>query len=148
MPKKGSVSSLSEEGEIIMWFRKEQGQAMVEFALVLPILILLICGIIDFGWIFGNQLIANNASREAARFCAISADLSQGDLETLAEGVVSNRADTLCNLCSVAVAVTEDTGNDDIGVAVSCDLPVLTPVASTIFGSTYSIQAVSVMRKE
>lgn len=44
---------------------------MVEFALVLPILLLLIGGIIDFGWIFHNQLAANNASREAARFIAI-----------------------------------------------------------------------------
>ncbi|HBC32331.1 MAG TPA: hypothetical protein DC024_13950 [Clostridiales bacterium] len=56
---------------IIKIMKKESGQAMVEFALVLPILLLLIGGIIDFGWIFHNQLATNNASREAARFIAI-----------------------------------------------------------------------------
>lgn len=56
---------------IIKITKKETGQAMVEFALVLPILLLFIGGIIDFGWIFYNQLSANNASREAARFIAI-----------------------------------------------------------------------------
>jgi uncharacterized protein (UPF0333 family) len=35
--------------------KNEKGQAMVEFALIVPLLILLLCGIIDFGWIFGNQ---------------------------------------------------------------------------------------------
>jgi len=51
--------------------KKENGQAMVEFALVLPILLLLVAGIIDFGWLYYNQLTANNASREAARYIAI-----------------------------------------------------------------------------
>jgi len=131
-----------------MWFRKEQGQAMVEFALVLPILILLICGIIDFGWIFGNQLLANNASREAARSCAINADLSQSDLETLAEEVVTNRAATLCDLCPVSVAVADETSADGISVTVTCDLPILTPLTSTVLGATYPIEATSIMRKE
>lgn len=36
--------------------RKEDGQAMVEFALILPIFLLILCGIIDFGWLFYNQL--------------------------------------------------------------------------------------------
>lgn len=35
------------------WFkRKEEGQAMVEFALVFPILLLLLLGILEFGHIF------------------------------------------------------------------------------------------------
>ena len=51
--------------------KNEHGQAMVEFALILPILLLFIAGIIDFGWIYHNQLSANNASREAARYIAI-----------------------------------------------------------------------------
>lgn len=49
----------------------EKGQAMVEFALVLPILILLLCGICEFGSIFSNQILANNACREAARYAAV-----------------------------------------------------------------------------
>lgn len=45
---------------------------MVEFALLLIPLLILLGGIIDFGWVFSNKVIANNASREAARFAAMN----------------------------------------------------------------------------
>ncbi|MDF2700962.1 MAG: TadE family protein [Haloplasmataceae bacterium] len=54
-----------------MIFKSEKGQAMVEFALLLLPLLLIIGGIVDFGWIFHQQVLANNASREAARHVAI-----------------------------------------------------------------------------
>ncbi|MDD4753997.1 MAG: pilus assembly protein [Desulfitobacteriaceae bacterium] len=44
---------------------------MVEMALVLPILILLIMGIVEFGRIYAVQLDLNNAVREGARFAAV-----------------------------------------------------------------------------
>jgi Flp pilus assembly protein TadG len=46
---------------------KEKGQELVEYALVLPILLVLVFGIIDFAWtIFAYNSIAN-AAREGAR---------------------------------------------------------------------------------
>ena len=52
--------------------RGEDGQAMVEFALILPILLLILCGIIDFGWLFYNQLALNNICREGARYAVVN----------------------------------------------------------------------------
>jgi Flp pilus assembly protein TadG len=46
----------------------ERGANAVEFAFLVPILILLIFGIISFGWLFSQQLALNNAVREGARF--------------------------------------------------------------------------------
>ena len=40
--------------------KRENGQSAVEFALVLPILLLIVCGILDFGWLFYNQLSVEN----------------------------------------------------------------------------------------
>jgi len=45
----------------------DRGAAMVEFALVLPILLLLLTGIIDAGYLFGQKLALNQAVREGAR---------------------------------------------------------------------------------
>ena len=47
--------------------RPERGAAAVEFALVLPVLILIIGAIIDFGFIFAQQISFNTAARDAAR---------------------------------------------------------------------------------
>ena len=52
-------------------FGREDGQSMVEFALILPIFLLILCGIIDFGWLFYNQLSLNNACLSVAVFCGV-----------------------------------------------------------------------------
>jgi hypothetical protein len=50
----------------------QKGASLVEFALVLPVLILILFGIIEFGLIFYNQQVITNASREGARYGIIS----------------------------------------------------------------------------
>ena len=59
--------------------KREKGQSAVEFALVLPILLLIVCGILDFGWLFYNQLSVENACREGARVGCVNAQDAQLD---------------------------------------------------------------------
>ena len=47
--------------------KNERGAMAVEFALITPILLLLVVGIIEFGILLVNQAMLTNASREAAR---------------------------------------------------------------------------------
>jgi Flp pilus assembly protein TadG len=47
--------------------RRESGASMVEFAIILPLFIVLIFGIIEFGLLFYNQGIITHAAREGAR---------------------------------------------------------------------------------
>ena len=55
--------------------RAQDGQAMVEFALVLPLLLLLIMGIIQFGILFNNYVTLTDAVRAGARQAAVSRGL-------------------------------------------------------------------------
>ena len=48
--------------------RRERGQSLVETAVVLPILLLLVVAIVDFGRAFDAYIILTNAAREGARF--------------------------------------------------------------------------------
>jgi Flp pilus assembly protein TadG len=50
--------------------RGEEGQSLVEFALVLPLLLLLLLGIIQFGAVFNALITINAAAREGARLMA------------------------------------------------------------------------------
>ncbi|MGN0521248.1 MAG: TadE/TadG family type IV pilus assembly protein [Eubacterium sp.] len=51
--------------------KNEDGQAVIEFALVLPIFLLLLMGILDFGWLFYNYISVENSARNAARIACV-----------------------------------------------------------------------------
>lgn len=131
-----------------MRLKSESGQALVEFALVLPLLILIICGIIDFGWIFGNQLLLSNACKEATRVCAINSDLTQNELTAKAEQIVSEQEGALYSNGKINVSVIKNTTAEEVTVTANCNLNTLTPVFSTIFGPTYVISSTTIMRME
>jgi Flp pilus assembly protein TadG len=50
-----------------MKLKNQKGAAAVEFAIVLPFLVLLVFGMIEFGILYYNQQVITNASREGAR---------------------------------------------------------------------------------
>jgi Flp pilus assembly protein TadG len=56
--------------------RSEQGQTMTEFALVLPILVVLLFAIIQFGIAFNNYVALTDAARAGARKGAVSRNAS------------------------------------------------------------------------
>jgi hypothetical protein len=51
--------------------RHPRGQALVEFALILPVFVLLIVGIFDFGRVVWATTSVTNAAREAARYAIV-----------------------------------------------------------------------------
>ena len=51
----------------------DRGASLVEFAILAPLLILLLFGIIDFGWAMGNYNDVRHGAREAARLAAVNA---------------------------------------------------------------------------
>lgn len=53
----------------------ENGQTMVEFAIVLPVLCLLLFGVIQFGIIFNNYITLTDAVRAGARKAAVARNL-------------------------------------------------------------------------
>ena len=55
--------------------RRDEGAAAVEFALVLPILVVLLFGIIEFGLVFDAQLTITHAAREGARVASVGGNV-------------------------------------------------------------------------
>lgn len=77
--------------------RKDNGDAIVEFALLAPILFLLLLGLVDFGRVFDAWLVTTNAAREGARYAAIYASqdyLDAGEVQQLTRDKVADYLDS------------------------------------------------------
>lgn len=55
-----------------MIIRDEHGGSLVEFAIIMPLLLVILFGIIEFGILLYNQAAITNASREGARYGIVS----------------------------------------------------------------------------
>ncbi len=131
-------------GSFLRQVRK--GQAMVEFALVLPLMLLFLTGIIDVGYMYQQYLTLQNAAREGARLGAVGEPLS----------VVSTRVTEVMgdhwSDSSVTVAMEEiDQGTwDEVRVTVLAPVMPLTSLVSLIpvLSDGVTAQARAVFRRE
>jgi len=60
--------------------RSERGAELIEFALVLPLLLLVMLGIVDFGFLFQRYEVLTNATREGARIAVLPGGYNQTDV--------------------------------------------------------------------
>lgn len=127
-----------------------RGQALVEFAIVLPLLALLLVMAIDFGRVFFGWVSVTNASRVAANFAAQYPEAwRDGDTDRLDEYESLVRSSvTGCTLPGPVPAPTfsdEDGDGDAYGVSdetrvsLRCDFTLITPLAGDIVGQPLNI---------
>ena len=58
-------------GHLRSFYRNKRGQALIEFAFILPFLLVIVGGIVDFGLAFFVGQVIQNAAREGARAGAV-----------------------------------------------------------------------------
>jgi Flp pilus assembly protein TadG len=87
--------------------KREHGQTMAEFTLVLPVLAILLFGVIQFGIAFNNYLAVTDAVRAGARQAAVARHLPAGEREAAVRARVYASADGLdTSKLSVTVAAS------------------------------------------
>lgn len=137
-----------------------RGQALVEFALILPILALLIVMAIDFGRVFFGWVSLHNAARIGANFAGYTPDLladgaKRDDYEQLiADNIVGcdlNPADI--NDAAYDPVFSDGNGDDNgvnqdwgdfVTVTITCELDMITPLASAVVGQSVPMAAEAV----
>lgn len=143
----GTRSSSAEPG------RRQRGAAAVEFALIAPILFVLVFGIIDFGLYINANAVVTNATREGARAASLGANTSEIDSVTrsaLSELPASASAVVVlsCKTPAGSVCSSYASGADAGGTAiveVQYQHPWLTPLLPS---SGITIDITSEMRIE
>ena len=87
--------------------KREHGQTMAEFTLVLPVLAILLFGVIQFGIAFNNYLAVTDAVRAGARQAAVARHLPPGERDAKVRARVYASADGLdTSKLSVTVAAS------------------------------------------
>ncbi len=100
--------------------KNRKGAAAVEFALVLPVLVLLLLGIIEFSIALYDKSVVTNASREGARAGIVFRDppVTDGEITGVVTGYCQNRMITFGSAAQVTTTVLRE------GIATGDDLTV------------------------
>jgi|LGVF01.2.fsa_nt_gb Flp pilus assembly protein TadG len=126
-----------------MKFKSEKGQSLVEFALLIPLLILILMAIIEFGFMFNAYITISNASREGARL---------GSLGGSDAAVTERVADTTDHLnqgdMTVTVTPALRSRGDMITVEVNYDYQLITPIIAAVLNPIIDLEVTTKMRVE
>ncbi len=128
-PRRGPIRRLLHR------FRQtEAGQSLVEFTMILPIFLVLMFGLIDFGRAFYTWLLVTNAAREGARVAAVQADSSSIDARIYDSFCSTYPSD--CSLDPAKLAIARDNVQGVRGSAVTInlayDFEFVTPLGSML----------------
>ena len=107
--------------------RQESGAAAMEFALIMPVFVLLVSGIMTFGIVFAQQLSLANAARQTARQSAVSSSpacgtgQAAGSVGTDLTGQAKSDSSTLwLNPPDVVVAIKRATATPSSWTSGTC----------------------------
>lgn len=114
----------------------KKGQSVVEMALILPIILLIVMGILDFGRIMNAQIQISSASRSGSRVASI------GYTDTQIVTVVQSTANIL-DPANMIITITPSGGSrsseDLVTVKVEYDITVITPGVSILTGNPFRL---------
>ena len=121
-----------------------RGQSLVEFALVLPVLLLLVLSALDLGRVFMGWVVLNNAARVGANYAGLHADgWDTTDLAAYTSLVADARDDAASALsgCDTeSIPPPSFPNGTELGdfaeVTLDCDFRPLTPIIGDVFASS------------
>jgi uncharacterized protein (UPF0333 family) len=127
-----------------MFRKNEKGQALVEFSVSLPVLLLIVAGILEFSKLGGTLLMVNYGAREGARIAALGANDS-----TIVEQV--KQSTLLLDDAKLVVNIdpaVERTSNQYVCVTVQYPVDINIPIINKITGTPKWVAGSLTMRVE
>jgi Flp pilus assembly protein TadG len=100
---------------------QEQGQDLIELALVLPLLFVILMGVVDVGRAFNTYMVLTNAAREGAR----QATITPYAVSTITEAALYETRNAGLSDAAVAVSVVSASSGNPVQVTVGHDFALL-----------------------
>jgi hypothetical protein len=132
--------------------RPSRGQGLVEFAIILPFLMLVLLMAVDFGRVFFGWVGLANASRIGASYAAAHPDAwgvpgDAGQRDNYLDQILADANALNCTLPGTIPAPAFPDGTDlgdSAQVTLTCQFSLMTPLVSQILGGTITIRADSI----
>ena len=132
--------------------REDEGASAVEFAIVAIVLIMLLTGIVQFGYTFFQYLEIVHAAREGARWASLSLDEGTVSDPDSVKGRVAAAAPGLSPaLTDDQIAISETTvdGQQAVTVQVQYTSPIFVPLIGDIVGGAgFNLESAATLRVE
>jgi len=126
-----------------LFSKDKDGQSLIEFALVLPILLLVLFGITEFGRAIMVTNVLHTAAREGARLAAVS---PVGDSLSVQARVV--QVLDAANITAKEITIQFLLAEKSVEVTVTTDFEVLSGGILDPFVGTFELKGKTVMRYE
>ncbi|MEX2355877.1 MAG: TadE family protein [Thermaerobacterales bacterium] len=125
---------------------RERGQATVELALLLPILLMLVLAIVEFGFLFSAYQAVQHGAREGARIGIVN----PGDDQLIEDRVsaVTTQLNQGWVTVTVTPAVADRRAGDPLTVQVRYIYHSIVPLIGMMFGQEMALESVVSMRME
>lgn len=121
--------------------KKRRGQAVVEAALVLPLLLLFFCMIVDTGRVIYTESRLNSICQESVRLAGL------GETDSVVKQYAESKMDGL-TVDNINPGDSTRKSGDFVTVDLSVDINYITPFASAILPSPFKAMAESTIRVE
>ena len=119
--------------------RRERGAALVEFAIVVPLLLLLVFGAMDIGRLYFIQVSMSEAAQEGALY----ATFEPGDHTLIRQRVVESLNDPNLSTDNVSVLCPDGTTGSRIIITVEKEMAFIAPYFRPVWGSAAPIRTPS-----
>ena len=100
---------------------RQHGQSLVEFALLLPLMLLLMVAIADFGRLFNSMIAVESAAREAADYGAMQGKLKWNSTD--ATQLATNESEMRARACTAASTLSDYEGDPPGTLDMTCTNP-------------------------
>ena len=126
--------------------RRGRGDSIVEFALVLPILLLILFGILEVGRVLDAWIVVQNAARQGARVGTMATNAAaaqtgaQQAASTYVQAAFGSRSDIDATPTPVAVVSA-----DAVQVNVEADVHIYTPFMQTILSASVPVRGTATL---
>ncbi len=125
--------------------KNQEGQSLVEFALVIPLLLIILMGIIEFGLMFNSFIVITNGSREGARL----ASLGGTDTEIVERVELVTRSIDITNITvTISPNYSSRSNGEMVTVLVEYDYQMISPIISNLLSPLINLESETIMRVE